>query len=187
VCLNINAKKKQICFVPHKNPDEFVQLINILKQRNALRGWDIVPIENKSREEAAKILCDSHLFINLVYQEGFGLPAAEAMACGCTVIGYHGRGGEELFRPEFCFPVEAGQVIEVARTVEHVLGLFESNPQYLQNRALKAAEFIQMNYSTEIQKKDVLEFWDIIFQNLLKALWPIYFHVLEIFSGASNF
>jgi hypothetical protein len=41
------------------------------------------------------------LFVNLDYQEGFGLPSAEAMASACTVIGYHGMGGKEFYRPEF--------------------------------------------------------------------------------------
>jgi len=96
----------------------------------------------------------------LVYQEGFGLPSAEAMACGCTVIGYHGMGGKEFYRPEFCFPVETGNIVEVSKRVEHVLGLIENDPQCLHDKALKAAEFVRNNYSPEVQKKDVLEFWN---------------------------
>ena len=153
-------KKKQISFIPAKNPDEFVQLISILKQRNSLRGWELVAIEHNSRQEVARILQDSLLFINLVYQEGFGLPSAEAMASGCAVIGYHGMGGEEFFRPEFCFPVETGNIVEVAKTVEKVLELFESNPTSLHDKTVKAARFIQENYSPEVQKRDVLEFWN---------------------------
>lgn len=155
-------KKKQICFVPQKNHDEYVQLINILKQRNGLIDWSFVLIENKSHNEVAKMLQESMIFINLVYQEGFGLPSAEAMACGCIVIGYHGMGGKEFFHPEFCFPVETGDIIEVARTIEKVLELYKNEPQYLQDRAFKASEFIRENYSPEIQKRDVLEFWNTI-------------------------
>lgn len=153
-------KKRQICFIPQKNHDEFVQLINILNQRKVLRDWSLVPIENKSRKEVAAILRESMLFINLVYQEGFGLPSAEAMVCGCTVVGYHGMGGKEFYRPEFCFPIETGNIVKVARTVEEVLELFNKNPQYLLDRASKASEFIRRNYSPEIQKRDVLEFWN---------------------------
>ena len=155
-------KKKQISFIPQKNQDEFVQLINILNQRKVLSDWNLIPIENKSRKEVAAVLRDSMLFINLVYQEGFGLPSAEAMACGCAVIGYHGMGGKEFYHPEFCFPVETGNIIRVARTVEEVLELLNKNPQYLQYRAFKASEFIRKNYSSEIQKRDVLEFWNTI-------------------------
>ena len=100
------------------------------------------------------------LFINLVYQEGFGLPSAEAMACGCMVIGYHGMGGKEFYRPEVCFPVETGNIVEVAKTIEQVLILFENNPKSVHEKAAKASEFIRENYSYEIQKRDVLEFWN---------------------------
>ena len=161
-----SEKKKQICFLPQKNPDEFVQLFNILKQRNALTDWKLVPIENRSRREVAEILAESMFFVNLVYQEGFGLPSAEAMACGCTVIGYHGMGGKEFYRPEFCFPVETGDIVKVAKTVEKVLESFYKNPQCLQDRAYKASEFIRKDYSPEIQKRDVLEFWNRIFGNI---------------------
>lgn len=124
-----------------------------------LKDWNLVPIENKSQKEVAKIFRKSLLYINLVYQEGFGLPSAEAMACGCSVIGYHGMGGKEFYRPEFSFPVETGKIVEVARTVEQVLQLFRSNPQYIHAKAYKASEYIRRNYSPEIQKSDVLKFW----------------------------
>jgi len=157
-----SEKEKQICFLPKKNYDEFVQLVNILKQRNMLKGWKLVPIENKSQKELAKIFRKSLLFINLAYQEGFGLPSAEAMACGCSVIGYHGMGGKEFYRPEFCFPVETGKIVEAARTVEQVLELFRGDPQSLHAKAYKASEFIRRNYSPEVQKTDVLKFWNTI-------------------------
>jgi glycosyltransferase involved in cell wall biosynthesis len=155
-----SEKRKQICFIPKKNPDEFVQLLNILKQRNALSDWQLVPIDNRSRTETAAILGESMLFINLVYQEGFGLPSAEAMASGCAVIGYHGRGGQEFFRPEFCFPVETGNIIAVAKKVEDVFDLFENRPQQLHDMTFNASEFIRQNYSPDVQKKDVLAFWN---------------------------
>ena len=31
------------------------------------------------------------------HPEGFGLPLAEAAACGCALIGYTGLGGREIF------------------------------------------------------------------------------------------
>ena len=150
-------KKKQICFIPQKNYDEFIQLLNMLNQRKALSDWKLVPIENKPRNEVAEILQESVLFINLVYQEGFGLPSAEAMACGCTVdwISRHGREGILPGR-NFVFPVETGNIVKVARTVEEVLELFNNNPQYLQDIALKASEFIRKTYSPEYSEKRCL-------------------------------
>ena len=37
--------------------------------------------------------------------EGFSLPSIEAMASGCLVIGYPGKGGKEYFKSEFSMPV----------------------------------------------------------------------------------
>ena len=82
------------------------------------------------------------------------------MACGCIVIGYHGMGGKEFYRPEYCFQVETGNIIDVAKTVEQVLSLFESDPESLYEKAANASDFIRKNYSPEIQKRDVLEFWN---------------------------
>ena len=39
----------------------------------------------------------SLIFLSFGHPEGFGLPVAEALACGCAVVGYSGLGGRELF------------------------------------------------------------------------------------------
>lgn len=153
-------KEKKICFLPGKNQDEHIQLVNILQHRKVLQGWKLKPIENKSHNQVAEIFRESLIFINLVYQEGFGFPAAEAMACGCIVVGYSGMGGQEFFRNEFCFPVETGKIIEVSKRVEHVLGLFKNDPLLLHSKAVRASKFIKDNFSPDIQKRDVLEFWN---------------------------
>ena len=54
---------------------------------------------------------ESLLFLSFGFPEGFGLPVAEAFACGCAVIGYDGLGGRELFKyasqyPGLSFPVQ---------------------------------------------------------------------------------
>jgi glycosyltransferase involved in cell wall biosynthesis len=88
----------------------------------------------------------------------------EAMASGCVIIGYHGRGGKEFYRAEFCFPTETGNIIEVAKKVEQAIKLSEDNPQWLHDMAFKASEFIRVNYSPQAQKKDILKFWDEMLQ-----------------------
>ena len=47
-------------------------------------------------EEVACALQDSLLFLSCGHPEGFGLPLAEAIACGCLVVGYHGLGRPRL-------------------------------------------------------------------------------------------
>jgi len=152
-------KKPQIAFMPRKQPRDVMQVINILKFRGVLKNFDLAPIENKPRHEVAAILKDSLVFLSFGYPEGFSLPPAEAMACGCIVIGYHGMGGMEFFKEEFSYPIPLAETSAFARTVEEVLELHRGTPEVLMEKARKASRFIRENYSTRREEEDVLSFW----------------------------
>ena len=97
------------------------------------------------------------IFLSFAYQEGFGLPAAEAMACGAYVVGFHGFGGREYFRPEFSHPVEPGDVLGLARAVEEVIDREAREPGWCQSRGAAAAQFIATEYSPDRERRDVVE------------------------------
>ena len=108
----------------------------------------------------------SKIYISLSDEEGFGLSAAEAMAMGCVVIGYHGQGAKEYFKEEFSYRVEQGDVIDICKKVEEVIELIENrNEEYL-SKVKKAREFILANYSKEQQEKSVVETWTDILTRL---------------------
>ncbi|MGQ9671034.1 MAG: glycosyltransferase [Desulfosoma sp.] len=152
-------KKKQITFSLIKNLSDALQVINILRCRGVLQGWNVLPFINRPQREVAQIMRDSLVFLSFGYPEGFGLPAAEAMACGCLVIGYHGGGGREFFKPEFSYPIEAGDIVGFARTVEKVLQSYEDQRLRFDAMRRAAAEFIRATYSAEEERKSVLEAW----------------------------
>lgn len=152
-------KKSIISFMTRKNANDILQVINILKFRHALADYEIVPIEGKTEKEVAQIMKDTLIFLSFGYQEGFFLPAAEAMACGCVVIGYHGMGGREFFKPEFSFPITNGDIISFAQTVEKVIDINKYNRNILKDKGKLAAEYIAKNYSIEQQEEDVVKFW----------------------------
>ena len=152
-------KKKQICFMPRKNLSDAIQVINILKFRGALRDYALVPIHDMTFEQAAAVMRESEIFLSFGYPEGFGLPPAEAMACGCLVVGYHGNGGREFLRPEFAYPIEVGDILGYARTVESVIQELESRPDPLRQKARRASEFILAAYSEEQEEADVARIW----------------------------
>ena len=58
-----------------------------------------------SHHDVLQTLSSSALFLSFGHPEGFGLPVAEALACGTAVIGYSGLGGRELFNIGKCFGV----------------------------------------------------------------------------------
>jgi len=103
------------------------------------------------------------VFLSFGYPEGFSLPPVEAMASGCVVVGYHGRGGREYFDPSFSYPVEAGDIIGFAQTVEELLKQELSAPGTLENQGKKAMEFVRVNYSPEREAKEIIEILRTIF------------------------
>jgi glycosyltransferase involved in cell wall biosynthesis len=98
----------------------------------------------------------TRIFMAFTSHEGFGLPAAEAMACGNYVIGNHGFGGREFFRSEFSLPVDAGDVLSFARAVVGAVASDESIPGWCLERGGRAAAFIHSTYSLQAEREDVL-------------------------------
>jgi glycosyltransferase involved in cell wall biosynthesis len=153
-------KRRRIAFMTRKNASHLTQVINLLKFRGALRDYELTPIDNVTEEEVAAIMRDASIFLSFGYPEGFSLPPAEAMACGCVVIGYDGLGGREFFRPEFSYPVPFGDILTYARTVEEVIRIHETNPSLLAEKGLAASSYIRANYSPERERDDILQFWN---------------------------
>lgn len=153
-------KKKQICFMPRRNLIDAKQVINILKFRNIIRDFNVVEIENKSEKEVSEILKDSLIFLSLGYHEGWPLPPAEAMSCGCVVVGYSGRGGGEYFKKDFSFPIETGDIVGFAKKVEELINLYTKNPKTVIEMGKKASDFIKSNYSREIEERNLINLWN---------------------------
>ena len=152
-------KKRQICFMLRKSYSDLVQVITILKNRGMATDFELVPLENMPQQQVAKVMRDSMIFLSFGSQEGFSLPPAEAMACGCIVIGYDGRGGSEYFYPEFSYPIAAGDIIAFVKTIEKVIAEYHSDPESLVNRGLTASNYICTTYNTARQADDVLRVW----------------------------
>lgn len=161
-------KKKQICFSQIKNKSDALQVINILKFRGVLRDYELAPFINVPQREVARICRESLIFLSFGYPEGFGLPAAEAMASGCVVIGFHGGGGKEFFRPEFSYPIQQGDIIQFARTVEQVIKDYETSPDSVLAKGRMAADYISDRYSPEKEEVEVHDAWAEILR-LLKS------------------
>jgi hypothetical protein len=153
------TKKPQIALMPRKNADDVAQVVNLLKFRGVLGEFQITPIHDLSESAAAAVLRQSLFFLSFGHPEGFGLPAAEAMACACLTVGYHGMGGKEFFRPEFSFPIETGDVLTFARTVESLLNQYRADPTALDEKRRQAAQFIASHYPPEQEERDVVTIW----------------------------
>ena len=155
-----------ISYMPRRGFEEARQVLGILRGRGVLRGWEVRPLEGLSEDQVADQLRSTTIFLSLAYQEGFGLPAAEAMACGAYAVGFHGFAGREYFRPEFSHPVEPGDVLGLARAVAEVIEREGLEPGWCQSRGAAAAQFIAAEYSPDRERRDVVETYSALLHRL---------------------
>lgn len=159
-------KKQRICYMPRKLGDDVQQVIHILKQKEALKDWEFIAIDNKTEQEVAQMMKESIIFLSFSHREGFGLPPAEAMACGCYVIGYHGEGGKEFFYPEFSISIDNGDIIGFVKKIEEIVYLYEKNPQEILQKGKQASDFILNRYSFDNEEYSVINVWENILKNI---------------------
>lgn len=152
-------KKKQIAFMPRKLSGDLNQIFTLLDARGSLYGWEKCKIENMSRQEVARALKESAIFISTLSQEGFGLPPLEAALCGCVVVGYTGFAANEFMDPRFCFPVPERDVLAFVTTIENVVNKLNSNQLAFRDSTQLFAETLQDRYSEAHQKSAVLATW----------------------------
>lgn len=152
-------KKRQIAYMPRKLREDAIQVFNILHHNKALNGWDIAPISGLNESEVAKILGESAVFLSFNHREGFGMPPAEAMACGCVVVGYQGQGGREIFKPEFSYPVYDRDITAFVETLQEVLRLFDDDNDEFLAKGKSASEFINKNYDMQAEKDTIKNAW----------------------------
>jgi glycosyltransferase involved in cell wall biosynthesis len=156
-----SKKEKVIAFMTRKNYDDILYMTQALKFRGALNNsWVYTEIANKNEYEVANILRRSSLFVTVGSKEGFGLPPAEAMACGCICVGYHGYGGSEFMLDDFSFPVETFNTLALTNTVARIIKEYDDNPSRLKDMADKAVKFVSSNYTPEREENDMLSAWE---------------------------
>jgi hypothetical protein len=152
-------KQRKITYMPRKNAEDVGQVLNLLRSRGALSGWTLESIDGRSEHEVAERLSSCAIFLSFGNPEGFSLPPLEAMACGCVVVGYHGRGGKEYFDPSFSYPIEAGDIIGFAQAIEELLRSEQTEPGILERKGRKATEFVRANFSPEREFQEIGEIW----------------------------
>lgn len=112
-------------------------------------------LENKySQGEIADFFRDADVFLAIGYPEGFALPPLEAMACGCAVVGFTGRGGlEHMIHGETALVAADGNVQELAGTLEKIISNSSLKERIRAGGMKKAKEF-----SLENMEKQLLNF-----------------------------
>lgn len=157
-------KKKLIAFMPRKRKTHSLQVINILRQRNKLKDWIFIPIQDMTEIQVAETLKESAIFLSFCKTEGFPLPPLEAMACGCIVIGYDGQGGRETLHKPYAYPIDDCKIVDFAKTVESIALNYEVNPDLYKKQGRLASDFIQSTYTKDREENDLKTIWTAITQ-----------------------
>ena len=153
-------KKRQIVYMPRKNSCDSSIVMNLLMSSELASSWSIKPIVDLSHGDVIELMQESLVFFSFGFPEGFGLPVAEAMACGCAVIGYDGLGGRELFHQAcqfngISFPVEYRDwyaFIDALRLFDNNLSNFKSEIMQDLN---SLSGIIRNHYNLESMKLDI--------------------------------
>ncbi|MBF0119510.1 MAG: glycosyltransferase family 4 protein [Desulfobacterales bacterium] len=87
------------------------------------KSAEFIELENKySQNQVIEFYQSSDIFAAIGYPEGFALPPIEAMACGCSVIGFTGGGAKEfMIDKETALVSPDGNVKSFAQNLEIVL------------------------------------------------------------------
>ena len=152
-------RRRRLAYVPHRRAAEREQLLHILRSRGVLADWELTPISGRTERETAGIMRDSAIFLSFSEREGFGLPPAEAMACGSYVVGYPGLAGREFFDPAYCTPVADGDLLALARAVEEACAQYDSDPAVLAKKGAIASQQVLSRYAPANLRADLADFY----------------------------
>ncbi|WP_427172936.1 glycosyltransferase [Arthrobacter sp. 92] len=146
----------RISYVPSRRADELRQILHLLNARPEIHGgsWQLVALHGLSERGMADALRGSAIFLSLSDRDGFGLPPAEAMACGSYVVGYPGGGGREYFDSAYCSPAQS--------TTEVLAALVEAmqlSGEALRELGAKASASILGRYTAEGLRQDLRSFY----------------------------
>lgn len=153
---NPNEQKRNvIAYMPRRRREEVEAVTTILRNRGAVADFEFVAIDNMPHDEVARIMRVASIFLSFSYQEGFGLPPAEAMAAGCIVVGFTGVGGAEYLDNEVGYPVLDGDLIDYVEKVEHVASLCRRAPDEVAQMRRRASARIAERYDSGAFRRNV--------------------------------
>ena len=140
-------KRRQIAYMPRRRAQESNDVLSLLRSRDVLGDWSIVAIDKMTEAQVAEHLRRAAIFLSFSEREGLPLPPAEAMACGCVVIGFHGFGGRDLLTTPSGFRKATWS--SSRRTVESVLKTWQEDADRFRLLTERASAHIRDTYNAE--------------------------------------
>ena len=144
-------KKRQIAYMPRKNPRDCKIIKAILSRSPWFADWHFVPIDGMNQQQVASVLMESVGFLATGHPEGFGLPLAEAAACGNALFGYTGLGGQEIFdlarKYSLGHPSQLGDWSSVINSIKEFVTMTNFNSSSFGDRIHSLSSDVSSSYS----------------------------------------
>lgn len=122
-------RRRRVVWMPRKRPREAAVLMALFTSDPRFADVEFLSLDDVSEAQTADVLADTSVFVALGHEEGFGLPVAEALASGCSVVGHPAGGGAELFTAPGTHVVDAADVLGVVEEVARVLAAAPSDEE----------------------------------------------------------
>ena len=151
-------KHRRVVYLSRKHVDHARKVALMASQHPRLRQLNFEELPNMRHEQVAIALQEALIFLSCGHPEGFGLPLAEAIACGCMVVGYHGLAGRDFALPHMQV-VEFGDLLGLLKGVEQELDRFDAAPEEVIKERLAASEAVLQTYSLEAELDCCLRTW----------------------------
>lgn len=159
-------KAFQVAYMPRKRRRDAAALVKALKATPGLEDVPFVEIDGVPNADAARILRESLFFLSFSAREGFGLPAAEAMATGALVIGYSGVGGNEFFDDTTGVRVPEDDLMQFYRQAVDTIRACKADMQAFEQRRKDASDIILQQYTRARFEEDTVR----VFSDLRRQL-----------------
>jgi len=163
-------KRKVAAYMPRKHGGTASSVFALMSMRRCPDEWEVASLEGRNEERVAEVLKMAAVFVSFSMNEGFGMPPAEAMSCGCAVVGFPGFAGEEYMKPGLCWPVREYDVLEMVRAVE--TAMMTPVPE-LVKVGKKASDFIRSEYSSEKEVAGVMAAWHKMIKSSVQLTTPM--------------
>jgi len=143
------GKRRRIAYMPRKRPHEAAFAAKLLRDAPEAAGFEITELSGMDDGALAEALGETLLFLSFSDREGFGLPPAEALLCGCLVVGYDGVGGREYFDLDAARAVPDSDVVALVGAARAVLAAYAADPGPFDAHRRRAAREIAARYGAE--------------------------------------
>ena len=154
-------KHRVITYMPRKNSRDAAIVTALLERQPWFSGWKLQQIHGIPQPKVAALLQRSLGFLAFGHPEGFGLPLAEAAACGCALIGYSGLGGRELLalakEQQVGWEVEFGDWQGFLSGTKALIQRVEQEPKTIVTQLQALSKQVRERYSWQTMVQSVAE------------------------------